>query len=219
MTSPTPEIVAAEAAALLVHYSFDMGDATVEATIARWLREFPADWIRLAAIEALYQGRYKIVSVRQILSLWQRRTQPNCHFNSDFERLVCRDVSDRLTQQWETTLDSSHDRPSQSPSLPPTSPIVEWGKAPLAPDRQKPLPEPSATPTLPEPPPPENACPNDALPASQPARPTNGSTSHPRSIYQFAPSSDRSDFYARLKTIAQHDRQSGNAENEEDDQS
>jgi hypothetical protein len=75
------------AANLLHHYSFEL-DVTVEQQIVGWLKTYPAPWILLAVVEALYQGRYKAVSVEQILHIWQRRGQPLCHFTHEFERLV-----------------------------------------------------------------------------------------------------------------------------------
>ncbi|WP_199290424.1 hypothetical protein [Leptolyngbya sp. FACHB-36] len=77
------------AANLLCHYSFELGGYTVDELLARWLKRYPDNWVRLASIEALYQGRYKAVSVEQILTFWQRRGQPSYHFNHEFERLVC----------------------------------------------------------------------------------------------------------------------------------
>lgn len=82
------------AANLLRHYSFDLGDDTIAQLLLHWQEHYPVHWIRLAAIEALYQGRYKAISVEQILALWQRRNQPLYHFNHEFERLVC----DKLPQ-------------------------------------------------------------------------------------------------------------------------
>ncbi len=82
------------AANLLRHYSFDLGDDTIAQLLSHWQEHYPVNWIRLAAIEALYQGRYKAISVEQILALWQRRNQPLYHFNHEFERLVC----DKLPQ-------------------------------------------------------------------------------------------------------------------------
>ncbi|XFA72963.1 hypothetical protein RYO59_001198 [Thermosynechococcaceae cyanobacterium Okahandja] len=74
---------------LLRQYGFDLDGASVEAILDRWLRHFPPRWIRLALIEALYLGRYKAISVEQILELWQRREQPIYHFNSEFEAIIC----------------------------------------------------------------------------------------------------------------------------------
>jgi len=77
------------AQALLTHYSFDLGGYSPSELIARWQNQYPINWLHLAIIEALYQGRYKAISVQQILVLWQRREQATFHFNVEFENLVC----------------------------------------------------------------------------------------------------------------------------------
>ncbi|MCT7951541.1 hypothetical protein NG798_17190 [Ancylothrix sp. C2] len=82
--------VVACAAALLTHYSFDLGGSTAERLIIQWQKEYPGNWLRLAVIEALYQGRYKAVSVTQLLAMWKRRGELLYHFNYEFERLICR---------------------------------------------------------------------------------------------------------------------------------
>jgi len=77
--------------ALLIHYSFDLGGQTASELTQHWLKDYPASWVCQSVIEALYQGRYKAVSVEQILAFWQRRGQTMHHYNYEFERLVCRD--------------------------------------------------------------------------------------------------------------------------------
>ncbi len=89
MTYLTQSSSVQEAANLLTHYSFDLSSYTVEQLIDHWLRHYPAGWLRSAVIEALYQGRYKAVSVDQILSIWHRRGSLRVHFNHEFERIVC----------------------------------------------------------------------------------------------------------------------------------
>jgi len=83
-----PEKATAIAARLLRHYSFELGHNSVEQLLAYWAEQFTAAWVLLAVIEAMYQGRYKAISVEQILALWQRRGKPLPHFNRDFEQLV-----------------------------------------------------------------------------------------------------------------------------------
>ena len=75
--------------ALLIHYSFDLGGYSAGELIDHWLNDYPANWVRLAVVEALYQGRYKAISVEQILVFWNRRGQPVYHFKHEFERLIC----------------------------------------------------------------------------------------------------------------------------------
>ncbi len=86
MTDPARD--AASVTDLLTRYSFDLSGYTVDRLAEYWLQRYPSDWIRLAVIEALYQGRYKAVSVEQILNLWRRRDKPLYHFNRDFERII-----------------------------------------------------------------------------------------------------------------------------------
>ena len=81
--------VLTEAAALLIYYSFELCGETVSTLIKRLRSDVQSGWVRLAVIEALYQGRYKAISVEQILAFWHRRGQPVCHFNMEFERIVC----------------------------------------------------------------------------------------------------------------------------------
>jgi len=83
---------------LLIHYGFDLGGNQARQLIDRWQSTYSMSWVRWAVIEALYQGRYKAVSVEQILQLWQRRQQPRYHFNYEFERLVCHKFPRNLSQ-------------------------------------------------------------------------------------------------------------------------
>lgn len=77
---------------LLSDYSFDV-DTSAEAMVTGWLQRFEPAWVSQAITEALYQGRYKMVSVDHILQLWQRRGQPLRHFNREFESII-------LGQSW-----------------------------------------------------------------------------------------------------------------------
>jgi hypothetical protein len=85
----TDQAVRHAAEALLKHYSFDLGGYSTDQLVQHWLDHYPALWLRMAIVEALYQGRYKAVSVDQILTLWHRRSQPVCHYNHEFERMIC----------------------------------------------------------------------------------------------------------------------------------
>lgn len=128
MLSTESEISAKLAAALLTHYSFDLSGYTARDLINRWQTQYPADWLHLAVIEALYQGRYKAISVQQILLFWQRRGQVIYHFNMEFERLICSKFPQTLTQQARAVLPAikepihhgsgSTDQPVKTNSLP-----------------------------------------------------------------------------------------------------
>lgn len=85
------------AANLLRYYSFELGGYTVEQLLSQWTIDYSINWVRMAIVEALYQGRYKAISVEQILAFWQRRGQPLHHFNHEFDRLVCNKFPRNLT--------------------------------------------------------------------------------------------------------------------------
>lgn len=95
---------------LLTRYSFDLGGSTLDRWVDAWLDRYPVQWVRLAVIEALYQGRYKAISVEQLLVFWQRRSKTLYHFTHEFERIIC----GRFPQ---------HRIPPQPRSLPPRSPL------------------------------------------------------------------------------------------------
>jgi hypothetical protein len=88
MAEDARNAVAVAVAEFMVRYSFELNGYAVEQWIQQWLTCYPSLWVRNAAIEALYQGRYKAISISQILNLWQRRGRPLQHFNREFERIV-----------------------------------------------------------------------------------------------------------------------------------
>lgn len=88
--------------ALLTRYSFDRSGYTAGELMSRWLNDYPVNWVRLAVVEALYQGRYKAISVEQILAFWNRRGQALYHFNHEFERLICGSSFQPLSRQPDT---------------------------------------------------------------------------------------------------------------------
>lgn len=113
---------------LLTHYSFDLGGNPARQLVDRWQSTYSPNWIRWAVIEALYQGRYKAISVEQILQLWQRRQQPRYHFNYEFERLVCnrfpRNLSDYSKQKPAPDTTILPDLPAPSRTTPPAPKTV-----------------------------------------------------------------------------------------------
>lgn len=98
MTGFVAKSVIAAAKSLLEHYGFDLGERTSEQLLEHWVGAYDPRWIRLAAIEALHQGRYKAVSIEQILALWLRRGQPSYHFDHDFESLICNNQPQNLLE-------------------------------------------------------------------------------------------------------------------------
>ncbi len=106
-----------QAETLLTYYGFDLSGYTVNRTVQGWLQDYRADWIPAAIVEALYQGRYKAISVSQILSLWKRRGQPLRHFNHEFETIICRELPYPPEL---TSLLLPPSRPASSPSSSPS---------------------------------------------------------------------------------------------------
>jgi hypothetical protein len=106
------------AVALLIHYSFDLSGYNASELVNRWQTQYPGNWLHIAVIEALYQGRYKAISVQQILTFWQRRGVAIFHFNMEFERLICSKFPESLTEQAQAALPSI----KQSSNLLPPAP-------------------------------------------------------------------------------------------------
>jgi len=97
MVNSTEVAVTKAAERLLRQYGFDLAGETCEDLLDQWLRVYPPRWIRLAIIEALYQGRYKAICVGQLLAFWLRRGDVQTHFNSEFETMICRNLPRDLT--------------------------------------------------------------------------------------------------------------------------
>lgn len=111
------DTIVAQTLALLNHYCFELPGKTAIDLLASWLEKYQADWVRLAVIEALYRGRYKAVSVEQILNLWSRRQYASYGFNHEFERLICRKLPRNLTHLSEQMI--------QARQLPVATPLPE----------------------------------------------------------------------------------------------
>lgn len=98
MTQTLPDAQTLQTAALLTCYGFDLRGNTPVNMIQQWLEHHSAQWIRLAVVEALYQGRYKAVSVDQLLKFWEKRGHPYFHFNHEFEHLISHNLPKILLQ-------------------------------------------------------------------------------------------------------------------------
>ncbi|MEH2074183.1 MAG: hypothetical protein V7K57_07300 [Nostoc sp.] len=122
MLTTLPDTSANLAIALLINYSFDLSGYSANELVERWQTQYPLNWLHLAVIEALYQGRYKAVSVQQILVFWQRRDQATYHFNMEFERMICSKFPQSLTSFAAPAL-----------PLPKKNPVVEKVTSPQLP--------------------------------------------------------------------------------------
>jgi hypothetical protein len=202
--------------ALLLHYIFDLNGYSARELVERWLKQYPANWVRWAAIEALYQGRYKAVSVEQILGFWQRRGQALPRFNCEFERLVCGNIQPRIGRY-------SDRHPTASPSPLALKPAVYTTHSTQIPYAAKKAELVSRQPKLvqavdvaPKPVPANKAL--NTSTSSQQNQPTSDRHSSWRRlssalpnhtsqqpIQQFHPEKTKaSDFYIKLKAISQH---------------
>ena len=99
MTNVRQEFTREHIKTLLDSYSFDTNQCNIEFLLDEWLKSYKCEWIYLATIEALYLGRYKVVSIQQILAMWERLGNPKTHFGGDFERFIGRDLPQQFPAQ------------------------------------------------------------------------------------------------------------------------
>lgn len=97
MTDLKQDLAITKIVSLMNSYSFDTNQLNAEELVQKWLQNHDVNWIYLATIEALYQGRYKAISIEHIMSSWTRRGQPTTHFGGDFERVICRKLPRHLS--------------------------------------------------------------------------------------------------------------------------
>jgi hypothetical protein len=96
MTDFNQDLAISKILSLMNSYSFDTNQRNTEELIKEWLNNYDVNWIYLATIEALYLGRYKAVSIEQIMYGWSRKGHPTTHFGGDFERVICRKLPRHL---------------------------------------------------------------------------------------------------------------------------
>ena len=211
MTESNEDLTLAQIISLITSYSFDTNQYSVETIVRQWQKQYRVHWIYLATIEALYLGRYKAISIEQILNGWYRRGQPNTHFNGDFERVISRklprhlstsDPGERSHQQQLSDRYNSKQNPSvalsegialndgvsrddntQKPII-ATDVTVEGG------ERMTPL-----------------AKRQISSPPSLELSTEIDERSHSKKIVPFQPTSDASSFFQKLKALADNQRQ------------
>lgn len=212
-----------QTAALLTCYGFELKGYPVPILIRKWLRHYQARWIRLAVVEALYQGRYKAISVEHILTLWQRRGQPNFHFSHEFEGLVCHnlpqasDNTNLLAKAFpenQVPISTFTPSPSETLPLPPTKPSfsMSLSSSPLVASKMTAWAES-----------PKVLSPSDIRPAKVEAIATNQDSPNSnfsltkiadkvpetkRSIHQFTPPLDNSELYEKLRAVVHQEDKS-----------
>ncbi len=67
-------------------YGLELDGHQVDTILETWLKQYDPAWILKALVESLYRGRYKIVSVENILKDWQRLGSPRYRFTPEYER-------------------------------------------------------------------------------------------------------------------------------------
>ncbi len=195
-----------QAIELLEHYSFDIEGGSARSFVTYWAGDLPSEWLRLAVLEALYQGRYKAVSVSQILTLWERKQQPQTHFNAEFESLICDRLFAEVEAEVEVTvaetaiekdpaaLSEGSETQAESSSKPMGDLISD-----VTPVRLPDISSPSHDTIAPQPIP-ENTE-DTAQPGESDSSSLNHQRSHPTQIAQFVPEGE-SHVYDKLRDLA-----------------
>lgn len=78
--------------ALINYYSFDLGEYTAKDLIVKWSKKYVHFWLPLAVLEAIYQGRFKAISIEQILNLWHKHGIPHYQFSEEFGSLISNNI-------------------------------------------------------------------------------------------------------------------------------
>ncbi len=217
--------------ALLTRYGFEITQIAISELIEKWTASYSVYWIRLAIIEALYQGRYKAISVEHILDLWKRLGQPTYHFTHEFERfitgnLLIKDLTDynNFEQEEGEKEEEEEDKPlfpEQSPITPSKTiitltPIKELVKKivmpiSLASEKLTSQKKNETSSNNGDSHPVERDNPTKDQPELE-DRTSPETEKTPRPINQFVPLSDSSDFYGKLRAVA-HQQMQENQEN------
>lgn len=192
--------ISAEVAELMSHYGFDLGGYSLKALVDYWMTQYPAPWIRLATIEALYQGRYKAISIEQILNLWRRRTRTLYHFNSEFERMISlrpmlNPTPLTAAPDGQTAADNRNALPDRSEAFDAETLYTETLYTETVNSAQQSLDD---TPNSADRPSWQSS--GSAIDSGEIRRISGG---EPAPIDQFTPTLDASDFYWRLKAVMQ----------------
>jgi hypothetical protein len=74
--------------ALILRYGFDLGEQSALSMVRSWSCKYDPSFLSLAVVESLHLGRYKAVSIEQVLNGWQRRGEPIPHFSEEFADMV-----------------------------------------------------------------------------------------------------------------------------------
>lgn len=210
MTESHEDLTIAQVVSLMTSYSFDTRQYSVETIVRHWQENYRVHWIYLATIEALYLGRYKAVSIEQIMNSWYRRGQPNTHFNGDFERVICRKLPRHLSTS-DPVVRSRSTEPlpkspqqqlnsTQNPSVAPSQSEIALDEEVSYNDPQKPITATEVTPLVKRS---ISSPPSLELSSEK----IDHQLSQSKKIIPFQPASDASGFFQKLKALADNQRQ------------
>ena len=193
-----------ETSALLNCYGFDLRGLTPQGLIDDWLKSYSPLWIRWAVVEALYQGRYKAISVEHLLNFWSRRGEPSFRFSSEFERLITHNLPKSYTTHLDLIVESKDDKIALSvppkfslPSFPSPPPLLEpiLDQVSSVISQDEPLEEIFSEPVAVE----------ESENSIEPV-PANGiSPLKTRSIHRFIPVLDESDLLGKLRMVVRRE--------------
>lgn len=208
MTESHKDLTIAQIRSLMTSYSFDTRQYSVETIVRQWQKNYCVHWIYLATIEALYLGRYKAVSIEQIMNGWYRRGQPNTHFNGDFERVICRKLPRHLSMsdsvEGSATVDATRSpqqlNSTQNPTVAPPESEIAPNEEVSYNDPQKPITAIEVTPLTKR----SISSPPSLNLSSEKSDPQ---LSQSKKIVPFQPASDASGFFQKLKALADNQRQ------------
>jgi hypothetical protein len=212
------DLAISSAIALLSHYGFELRGYTAQELVYLWLKNYQPHWVRLGVIEALYQGRYKAISVEQILSVWARRGQPTYRFTHEFERLISRKLPQNLTARFDPTLIDQRQEQSLPILTPSSTDLIDEQLDASTDDEQIPAVEEDTQPPVTtvsqdftemtvnsEQHPPEVLANDDPSPSYEADWSRCEASKQP--IHQFHPPPDSSSFFLKLKAVVQQEEE------------
>jgi hypothetical protein len=83
---------------LIQIYGLEVDRDRVDIFLVSWYDRYESAWIFKAIVESLYRGRYKIVSVDNILKDWHRIGQPRYHFTPEYEWEIVHKIPEPTSQ-------------------------------------------------------------------------------------------------------------------------
>ena len=82
-------------------YGLELDGHQIDTILETWLKQYDPTWILKAIVESLYRGRYKIVSVENILKDWKRLGHPRYQFTPEYEREILEKIPHPAPRQIE----------------------------------------------------------------------------------------------------------------------